>query len=123
MVPGASAESGAVVPITVAESQLRGLPNTEPARFGSPGSTVAQVGDVNGDGIADAAVAAPAKDARGRPGAGVVYVLFGGAPPGRVDVASAPGFRIDGARQGTSRPRPVFETHTQSAGARAGTAV
>jgi hypothetical protein len=55
---GASASGGAVVPSSAAEGTLRGLPAMPPARFANSGSTLAQAGDVNGDGVADVAVAA-----------------------------------------------------------------
>jgi hypothetical protein len=117
------ASGGAVVPIAAAEGKVRGLPSATPGRFASPGSTLAQVGDVNGDGIADVAMAAPSLDVGARRDAGVVYVLFGGSALGRVDVGSAAGFRILGPRQGVRRPSPVFEPDGPPRGAMAGVAV
>src|SRR3954468_5079152 len=85
IVPDASAAGGAVVPVSAAEGKLRGLPAARPGRFSSSASALAQVGDVNGDGIGDVAVAAPSRDVPGRRDAGVVYVLFGGSAQGRID--------------------------------------
>lgn len=122
--PDASAFTGALVPIWAAEGHLRGLPAGTPGRFGGSENTLAQVGDVNGDGFTDVAVAAPAADVRGRRDAGAVHVLFGGTALGRIDVGKAPGFRILGPKQGKRRPLPVFEPHNDAvAGARAGTSV
>jgi hypothetical protein len=83
----------------------------------------AQVGDGNGDGVADVAIAVPSTDGRGRRDAGVVYVLFGGSPLARVDVRSAPRFRTLGPRQGARRPAPVFEPYRPPVGAMAGSPV
>src|SRR5262249_36738218 len=91
--------------------------------FSGSGSTLADVGDVNGDGIADVAVAAPSSDVRDRRDAGVVYVVFGGSPLGRIDVRSAPGFRILCAPQGARRPLPVFRPDAPLTGAMTGAAV
>ncbi len=62
------------------------------------GEAVAPAGDVNGDGIPDALVAAPAADNNARGGSGSVYVVFGKASTANVDLAAlgAGGFRIDG---------------------------
>jgi len=46
-------------------------------RFDQSGRSVALVGDLNGDGLADLAVGAPDADPRGRENAGEVYVIFG----------------------------------------------
>jgi hypothetical protein len=119
----AFASSGAVVLTAAAEGKIRGLPAARPGRFATSGSTLAQVGDVNGDGVADIAVSAPSTDGRGGRDAGVVYVLFGGSRLGRVDVQSAPGFRILGPRQGARRPAPVFEPYRPPVGAMAGSSV
>ena len=66
------------------------------------GSAVAPAGDVNGDGIPDMIVGAPASSSPGREGNGSAWVVFGEreplAPP--VPVGAAPGFRIDGAAAG-----------------------
>jgi hypothetical protein len=119
----ALASGEAVVPITAAEGKLRGLPAAEPGRFQSSQTSLAQVGDVNGDGIADVAIASPSSDVGGRRDAGVVHVLFGGSALGRVDVGSAAGFRILGPRQGARRPLPVFQPDGPPRGAMAGSAV
>jgi hypothetical protein len=121
LTPAAAAADTGVVPISAAEGSLTGLRAAAPGRFADAGSTLADVGDVNGDGVSDAAVGAPSVDAPGRTDAGVVYVVFGGAPLGRIDLRSA-GFRIVGPRQGTHRPLPRFEPHGIK-GAMAGSAV
>ncbi len=54
------------------------------------GWTVAGVGDVNGDGIADLAVGAPLADPSGQKDAGRAYVVFGSSSPTNVDLASLP---------------------------------
>ena len=87
------------------------------------GSTIADVGDVNGDGVSDVAVGAAAVDAPGRTDAGVVYVVFGGTALGRLDLRTAPGFRIVGPRQGANRPLPVFASDGPPKGSMAGSAV
>lgn len=63
------------------------------------GSSLATVGDVNGDGIGDLAVGAPRSSAGGRPLAGAVHVVFGSRPGSGVDLGAlgARGYRIDGA--------------------------
>jgi hypothetical protein len=65
------------------------------------GTSVAEIGDVNGDGVSDVAVGAPAAAPNGRLAAGAAYVVYGGS--GTVDVANltaAQGFRIVGAGVG-----------------------
>ena len=62
-------------------------------------SAVAGLGDVNGDGFDDIAVGSPNAQPLGRPGAGVVHVIYGKAMPTSVDLANLPagyGFEIDG---------------------------
>jgi hypothetical protein len=105
-----------VVPLSAAEGRFAGLRPLEPVRFGE--SRLAEVGDVNGDGRTDFAFGEPTA----RRHAGVVYVVFGGAPLGRIELASA-GFQIIGPRQGARRPVPAFAFDGPPAGAMAGSAV
>ena len=63
-------------------------------------STVAELGDVNGDGIGDYAVGLPSADVGGSADAGIVYVFLGHAgalppTPTAIDLASA-SFTISG---------------------------
>jgi hypothetical protein len=62
------------------------------------GRSVSGAGDVNGDGLADLIVAAPAAISGGRIDAGESYVVFGRTGNAAVDLANlgAGGFRIDG---------------------------
>ncbi len=53
------------------------------------GASVAGVGDVNGDGIADIAVGAPGGDPGGREGAGETYIIFGKDTEADGDFAAA----------------------------------
>jgi hypothetical protein len=68
------------------------------------GSSVAFVGDVNGDGVTDEAIGAPGASPNGRRGAGSVYVVFGPLPPAGADVGDlgAAALRIDGPRRGAA---------------------
>lgn len=62
-------------------------------------ASTAALGDVNGDGIDDYAIAAPGAGNIARPGSGAVYVVFGGSDT-QLDLQSmtaAQGYRIDGA--------------------------
>jgi hypothetical protein len=65
------------------------------------GSSVAALGDVNGDGVPDIAVGAQLADRGSRFNAGSVYVVHGKATSAPVDLSSVgdttPGFRVDGA--------------------------
>ena len=61
--------------------------NKNPAEFGS---SVAGIGDINGDGISDIAIGAPRVDASGASGAGSVRVFYGG----RMGLGQAPAFTI-----------------------------
>jgi FG-GAP repeat protein len=63
-------------------------------------ATVAELGDVNGDGIGDYAVGMPSADVAGSADAGIVYVFLGHAGalppvPGAINLATA-SFRING---------------------------
>ena len=66
------------------------------------GFSVAGAGDVNGDGIDDVIVGAYQAANNSRTTSGSAYVVYGGATPAGVDLASlgARGFRIDGAVTG-----------------------
>ena len=70
-------------------------------QFDSAGSTVASVGDVNGDGFDDVIFAA-ARNSDGGMNAGAAYVIFGGNNLTDIDVTnltSSQGFFIQGANQ------------------------
>jgi hypothetical protein len=65
------------------------------------GTSVASLGDVNGDGKPDLAIGAPGAHPQGRADAGSVFVVFGGT--GHVNLRLLrpdQGYRIDGARPG-----------------------
>jgi FG-GAP repeat protein/VCBS repeat protein len=64
------------------------------------GSAIANVGDLNGDGRPDIAVGAPERALPGRPLAGTVYVVFGSAATGMLDLDAlgTGGFTIMGGR-------------------------
>lgn len=66
------------------------------------GAAVAGAGDLNGDGLADIAVGAPASSASLRLFAGSVYVVFGkrSSDPVDLDALGEGGYRIDGDRVG-----------------------
>jgi hypothetical protein len=68
------------------------------------GTSVATLGDINGDGIVDYAIGAPFSDRNGRADSGTVYVVFGRSDAaGPSDLAAFTlndGFRIDGAGSG-----------------------
>ncbi len=63
------------------------------------GIVVGPAGDVNGDGRRDLIVSAPNASVRNRPGAGVVYVVFGPAAdlPPKLNELGSRGLRIEGA--------------------------
>jgi hypothetical protein len=66
------------------------------------GESVAGLGDVNGDGLGDVAVAAGGSGYNDRPGSGSIYVVFGKTSSARVHLGELGpgGYRIDGARRG-----------------------
>jgi hypothetical protein len=116
------AERTPVLPISMAEGSFVGFP---PGGSQAVDSGLAEVGDVNGDGITDVAIGMPAADPRGRRDAGLVRVLFGGSPLGRHDIRSSAlaGFRILGPPPGRRRPAPVFAPDSPPGGAMAGKSV
>jgi hypothetical protein len=62
------------------------------------GFSVAGIGDVSGDGLADVAIGAPGDWSNGKVSSGSTYVVFGRTSTRRVDLASlSRGYRIDGA--------------------------
>ena len=65
-------------------------------------TTVAALGDFDGDGKSDAAIGARLQDPAGRVDAGSAFVVFGGAVAGDVDLTAlgSRGLRIDGAAAG-----------------------
>lgn len=64
------------------------------------GASVAQLGDVNGDGRPDVAIGAPFTDLPGRSDAGVVYVVFGSTATGTqsLEALGTGGFEIVGGK-------------------------
>jgi hypothetical protein len=66
------------------------------------GTSIAAIGDVNGDGRPDLLIGAPGADPAGRLGAGSAYVVFGRASSTGIDLAAlgTGGYRIDGAAPG-----------------------
>jgi hypothetical protein len=121
LVPAEASGQTSVVPVSLAEGTFGGLPPGGQGRFHYVDSGLAEVGDVNGDGLADVAIGAATADPLGRRDAGVVHVVFGGAPLGRLDDQA--GFRILGPRQGRRRPPPVFQPDGPPRGAMAGSSV
>ena len=104
--PSPAAAATPVVPISSAEGSFGRLAPVAPGRLGGTGP--AEVGDVNGDGLVDIAIPAPVADPLGRRDAGVVHVVYGGSPLGRISLRS--GFRIRGPRQGARRPVRLFDS-------------
>jgi FG-GAP repeat protein len=119
------AEGTPVLPISLAEGTFGGFPQSGHRRFPGQDPATAEVGDVNGDGLADVAIGVASADPLRRRDAGVVHVVFGGSPLGRIDIRSSAlaGFRIIGPHQGRRRPPPVFQPDSPPRGAMAGTAV
>ena len=85
------------------------------------GQMVHHVGDINGDGIADYAIAAPSYIYQGRINAGVIYVIFGNPWQQEVELSQfgpetppdpGKGFVIAGSRGNAS---PVYWRHGQLA--------
>jgi len=76
--------------------------------FDGAGTSVAGVGDVNGDGLDDLLIGAPGTEPQGRREAGAAYVVFGKRDPEpvRLGELGAGGFRIDGAK-GEPPPPPA----------------
>ncbi len=73
------------------------------AAFDQSGSSVAGVGDVDGDGRDDLIIGAFQADNNGRASSGSSYVIYGAATHANVDLATlttSQGFRIDGAATG-----------------------
>jgi hypothetical protein len=70
-----------------------------PARSAT-GNSVARLGDLNGDGRPDIAIGAPERSVPGRPLAGTVYVVFGSAQTGTLDLDAlgTGGYQIVGGR-------------------------
>jgi hypothetical protein len=65
------------------------------------GSSLARVGDQNGDGIPDLAIGASAASPNGRSGSGEIVVVAGRRSSGNVNLAGSPPLqRIDGAQAG-----------------------
>jgi hypothetical protein len=89
------APAGAATRSVDAPSAAR-LALTAPAGWVGVGSSVAAVGDVNGDGRPDYAVGAPFTDLPGRSDAGVVSVVFGSGASGTLGLDAAGGFQIVG---------------------------
>lgn len=63
------------------------------------GSSLAALGDLNGDGVPDFGVLAPSTPYGGRLGSGSLYALFGKRSPGplRLDALGPAGVRVDGS--------------------------
>jgi FG-GAP repeat len=105
--PAAAGATGAYVVWARAPNQgsidLAALGSGGIALLGVPGdaagTSVAGVGDVNGDGHADVAIGAYRASANGLAQSGSVYVVYGSATPGSLALAATPamGVRLDGA--------------------------
>jgi FG-GAP repeat len=103
----AASPARAALPQQAASGDLAS-PGANPLVHGSgsgeqTGTSVAALGDVNGDGVDDVALGAPLADANGRVDSGSVYVVYGrDGLAARTDLArmAAGGVRIDGAVSG-----------------------
>ncbi|MFK7954726.1 MAG: integrin alpha [Lysobacterales bacterium] len=73
------------------------------------GQNVAGAGDMNGDGLADLIIGAPAADPNGLDGAGTSYVIYGKRALGSVDLGNlgAAGFQINGVEASSFTGRNV----------------
>jgi surface antigen len=83
--------------------RIDGGASTGGAASGSwTGSSIADAGDLNGDGRHDLVIGAPGMDANGREDSGSAFVVFGKADnaPVDLDALGGQGFRIDGAAAG-----------------------
>ena len=112
MAPAASAAGTGVVPISFAEGSFAGLRAAPPARFEDIGSTIADVGDVNGDGVSDVAVGAarstrPAAATRGSSTSCSVARRSAGSTWARPR-----GSGSSGRARGPRRPLPVVRVRT-----------
>lgn len=91
---------GSTEPVDLAALGARGFRVDGASPGDLAGSAVANGGDVNGDGLGDLVVGAPAKEGAlgALPLQGHVYVVFGAPASGDVDLAAlgTRGFRIDG---------------------------
>ena len=89
-------------PVKLGALGAGGFRITGAATFQGSAPPVSGAGDVNGDGLADVIVGAPAASNNGRGDSGSAYVVFGKASTGTVDLTAlgSAGFRIDGAAPG-----------------------
>ncbi|HEX8204989.1 MAG TPA: hypothetical protein VF587_02900 [Solirubrobacteraceae bacterium] len=93
--------------IDLASPDFGGIRITGGELYSWLGRAVSTVGDLNGDGRPELVVGAPLREVGDRQDAGSVYVIFGAAEPGTVDVSrlveAEAGYRIDGAMGQTGR--------------------
>ena len=94
---GLPQQSGAVDLLMQSNLEIRGAAGGDES-----GTSVAGVGDMNGDGRVEVVVGAPGADANGRDASGSAFVLYGRETPGALSLFSVtagiePGIRIDGA--------------------------